>query len=277
MITSDVDNYPGFREGILGPELMGQMRAQAERFGTEFITDDVTHVDFSETPHKVYIGEREYRARAVIVATGATARQLGLPGERALQGRGGQLLRRLRCRVLPRPARRGGRAEATRRWRRRRSCAKFASEVVLVHRRDEFRASRVMVDAARATENLRILTPYTVEDVLGVEENRVTGVQAAATSITGEERSRAGRRVLRRDRPRPEHRRLPRLARARRERLPDHRADSTRTKVEGVFAAGDVQDHIYRQAVTAAGSGCMAALDAERWLTARARDAVAAG
>ena len=148
MITSDVDNYPGFRDGILGPELMGQMRAQAERFGTEFITDDVTHVDFSETPHKVYIGEQEYRARAVIVATGATARQLGLPGERALQGRGVSY-----CAVCDAAFFRGQRVvvvgggdsameEAT-------FLAKFASEVVLVHRRDEFRASRVMVDAAQ--------------------------------------------------------------------------------------------------------------------------------
>jgi thioredoxin reductase (NADPH) len=275
MITSDVDNYPGFRDGILGPELMGQMRGQAGRFGTEFITDDVTHVDFSETPHKVYIGDQEHRARAVIVATGATARQLGLSGERALQGRGVSY-----CAVCDAAFFRGQRVlvagggdsameEAT-------FLAKFASEVVLVHRRDEFRASRVMVDAAHATENLRILTPYTVEDVLGVEENRVTGVKLRH-AITGEERieEAAGFFVAIGHDPNTgvvldwlEHDENGYLI---------TEPDSTRTKVEGVFAAGDVQDHIYRQAVTAAGSGCMAALDAERWITARARDAVATG
>jgi thioredoxin reductase (NADPH) len=186
MITSDVDNYPGFRDGILGPELMGQMRAQAERFGTEFISDDVTHVDLGESPHRVFIGEQEHRARAVIIATGASARQLGLPGERALQGRGVSY-----CAVCDAAFFRGQRVvvsgggdsameEAT-------FLARFASEVVLVHRRDEFRASRVMVDAARATENLRIVTPYVVEDVLGVGDNRVTGVKLRHT-MTGEER-----------------------------------------------------------------------------------------
>jgi thioredoxin reductase (NADPH) len=275
MITSDVDNYPGFRDGILGPELMGQMRAQAERFGTEYITDDVTQVDFSETPHKVYIGEQEFRARAVIVATGATARQLGLPSERELQGRGVSY-----CAVCDAAFFRGQRVivagggdsameEAT-------FLARFASEVVLVHRRDEFRASRVMVDAARATENLRIVTPYVVEGVLGAEERRVTGARLRHV-ITGEERIEEadGFFVAIGHDPNTgifldwlDHDENGYLI---------TEPDSTRTKREGVFAAGDVKDHIYRQAVTAAGSGCMAALDAERWLTARAREAVAAG
>jgi thioredoxin reductase (NADPH) len=275
MITSDVDNYPGFRDGILGPELMGQMRGQAERFGTEYISDDVTHVDFSETPHKVYIGEQEYRARAVIVATGASARQLGLPSEVSLQGRGvsycavcdAAFFRNQRVVVAG-----GGDSameEAT-------FLARFASEVVLVHRRDEFRASKVMVDAARATENLQILTPYVVEDVLGIADKRVTGVQLRNVT-TGEERieEASGFFVAIGHDPNTgvfldwlDHDENGYLV---------AEPGSTRTRVEGVFAAGDVQDHIYRQAVTAAGSGCMAALDAERWLTARARDAVAAG
>jgi thioredoxin reductase (NADPH) len=211
----------------------------------------------------------------VIVATGATARQLGLPGERALQGRGVSY-----CAVCDAAFFRGQRVvvagggdsameEAT-------FLARFASEVVLVHRREEFRASRVMVDAARATENLRIVTPYTVEDVLGVEENRVTGVRLRHV-VTGEERieDADGFFVAIGHDPNTgvfldslEHDANGYLV---------TEPDSTRTKVEGVFAAGDVQDHVYRQAVTAAGSGCMAALDAERWLTARARDAVAAG
>jgi thioredoxin reductase (NADPH) len=275
MITSDVDNYPGFRDGILGPELMAQMRSQAERFGTEFITDDVTRVDFSSTPHKVYVGEQEFQAHAVIVATGASARQLGLPGERALQGRGVSY-----CAVCDAAFFRGQRVivvgggdsameEAT-------FLAKFASEVVLIHRRDEFRASRIMVDAARSTSNLEILTPYTIEDVLGVEDGKVSGVRLRH-AITGEERieEASGFFVAIGHDPNTgifldwlEHDANGYLV---------CEPGSTRTKVDGVFAAGDVQDHVYRQAVTAAGSGCMAALDAERWLTARARAAVAAG
>ncbi|MDX6565914.1 MAG: thioredoxin reductase [Gaiellales bacterium] len=275
MITSDVDNYPGFRDGILGPELMGQMRAQAERFGTEFISDDVTHVDFSGSPHRVYIGELEYRARAVIIATGASARQLGLPSEQALQGRGVSY-----CAVCDAAFFRGQRVvvvgggdsameEAT-------FLARFASEVVLVHRRDEFRASPIMVDHARATENLTIVTPYTIDDVLGVQDGKVTGVHLRH-AITGEERieEASGFFVAIGHDPNTgvfldwlDHDENGYLV---------TEPGSTRTRVEGVFASGDVQDHVYRQAVTAAGSGCMAALDAERWLTARARDAVAAG
>jgi thioredoxin reductase (NADPH) len=275
MITSDVENYPGFRDGILGPELMGQMRSQAERFGTDFITDDVTHVDFSGSPHKVYIGDQEFRARTVIAATGASARQLGLPGEQKLQGRGVSY-----CAVCDAAFFRGQRVvvagggdsameEAT-------FLARFASEVVLVHRRDEFRASPIMVDHARATENLRIVTPYVVEDVLGVEEGKVTGVRLRHAG-TGEERIEEASGFFVAIGHDPNTRIFLDWL--------DHdengylitEPDSTRTKVAGVFAAGDVKDHVYRQAVTAAGSGCMAALDTEHWLTARARHAVATG
>jgi thioredoxin reductase (NADPH) len=275
MITSDVENYPGFRDGILGPELMAQMRSQAERFETEFISDDVTHVDLSESPHRVYIGDDEYRARAVIIATGASARQLGLPSEKSLQGRGVSY-----CAVCDAAFFRGQRVivvgggdsameEAT-------FMARFASEVVLVHRRDDFRASPIMVDHARATENLKILTPYTIDDVLGVADGKVTGVRLRH-AVTGEERieEAAGFFVAIGHDPNTgivldwlDHDENGYLV---------CEPGSTRTKVEGVFAAGDVQDHIYRQAITAAGSGCMAALDAEHWLTARARHAVAAG
>jgi thioredoxin reductase (NADPH) len=275
MITSDVENYPGFRDGILGPELMAQMRSQAERFSTEFISDDVTSVDFSESPHKVFVGDQEYRARAVIVATGASARQLGLPSEKTLQGRGVSY-----CAVCDAAFFRGQRVvvvgggdsameEAT-------FMARFASEVLLVHRRDDFRASPIMVDHARATENLKILTPYTIDDVLGVAEGKVTGVHLRH-AVTGEERieEAAGFFVAIGHDPNTsvvldwlDHDENGYLV---------CEPGTSRTKIEGVFAAGDVQDHVYRQAITAAGSGCMAALDAERWLTARARHAVAAG
>jgi thioredoxin reductase (NADPH) len=274
MITSEVENFPGFRDGIMGPDLMGQMRAQAERFETEFISDDVTRVDFSETPHKVYIGDDEYRARAVIVATGASARQLGLPSEKALQGRGVSY-----CAVCDAAFFRGQRVvvvgggdsameEAT-------FMARFASEVVLVHRRDEFRASPIMVDHARATENLTILTPYTIDDVLGLDSGKVTGVHLRH-AVTGEERIEEASGFFVAIGHDPNTKVVLDWL--------DHDENgylvcepgSTRTKVDGVFAAGDVQDHVYRQAITAAGSGCMAALDAEHWLTARARHAVAA-
>ena len=166
MITSDVENYPGYPDGILGPSMMQEFRAQAERFGAEFTTDDVTRVDFSERPLRVYVGDDEHRAEAVIVATGANARQLGLGTEVALQGRGVSY-----CAVCDAAFFRdkevvvvgGGDSameEAT-------FLAKFASKVTLVHRRDEFRASPIMVDRARANEKVEILTPYAVEDVQG--------------------------------------------------------------------------------------------------------------
>jgi len=166
MITSDVENYPGYPDGILGPSMMQEFRAQAERFGAEFTTDDVTRVDFSERPLRVYVGDDEHRAEAVIVATGANARQLGLGTEVALQGRGVSY-----CAVCDAAFFRdkevvvvgGGDSameEAT-------FLAKFASKVTLVHRRDEFRASPIMVDRARANERVEILTPYAVEDVRG--------------------------------------------------------------------------------------------------------------
>jgi thioredoxin reductase (NADPH) len=264
MITSDVENFPGFPEGVLGPELMASMRRQAERFGTEFVTDDATRVDFSQRPFRVYVGDDEYRARAVIVATGATARQLGLPSETALQGRGVSYC--AVCDAAFYPGKRvvvvgGGDSaleEAT-------YLAKYASEVVVVHRRDEFRASPIMQDYARRRENLTFRTPYVVEEVLGGESGKVSGVRLRHAETGAElvepadgffvaighdpttalfldwlDHDEAGYLVT--------------------------RDGSTRTNVEGVFAAGDVQDHVYRQAVTAAASGCMAALDAERWL-----------
>ena len=264
MITSDVDNYPGFRDGILGPELMAQMRSQAERFGTEFITDDVTRVDFSSTPHKVYVGEQEFQAHAVIVATGASARQLGLPSERTLQGRGvsycatcdGAFFRDKVVVIVG-----GGDSameEAT-------FLTRFASKVVIVHRRDEFRASPIMVDRARENEKVEFVLNAEVDEVLGEEDGRVTGLRLRDTT-TGEltDIDADGLFVAVGHDPTTalfldwlDHDEAGYL-------VTDPR--STRTNIPGVFAAGDVQDHTYRQAVTAAGSGTMAALDAQRWL-----------
>jgi thioredoxin reductase (NADPH) len=266
MITSDVENYPGYEDGVLGPQMMAEFRRQAERFGSEFVTDDVTKVDFSERPFRVWVENHEYLARSVIVATGASARQLGLESEQALQGRGvtycatcdGAFYRDREVVVV------GGGDSA---MEEALFLTKFASKVTVIHRRNEFRASSIMEERARAHEKIEFMTPFVVEEALGVETGKLTGVRLRnlETDETVDypadglfvaighdpntklfldhlEHDAAGYLVTN---PR-----------------------STETNVPGIFAAGDVQDHTYRQAVTAAGSGCMAALDAERFLAA---------
>jgi thioredoxin reductase (NADPH) len=267
MITSDVENYPGYPEGVLGPEMMQEFRFQAERFGAEFLTDDVTRVDFSESPFRVWVGDDEHRAQAVIVATGATARQLGLESERSLQGRGvtycatcdGAFYRDQEVIVV------GGGDSA---MEEASFLTKFASRVTLVHRRDEFRASQIMIDRARANEKIDFLTPYVVEEVLAGDDGKMRGVQLRHVE-TGEARDLAASGLFVAIGHDP-------TTALFLEQLDHDEAGylvtspgSTETNVPGVFAAGDVQDHTYRQAVTAAGSGCMAALDAERFLAAR--------
>jgi len=264
MITSDVENYPGFRDGIMGPELMATMRAQAERFGAEMLSDDVTRVDFSERPFRVYVGDDEYRAKAVIVATGATARKLGLESEVALQGRGVSY-----CAVCDAAFFRGqdvvvvgggdsALEEAT-------FLAKFASHVTLVHRRDEFRASAIMIDYAKSKDNLDFVTNAVVTEVLG-EDGKMTGVRLRDT-VTGEEREHAAGGLFVAIGHDPTTDLFQDVLDMDSEGYLLTRGGSTETNIEGVFAAGDVVDHVYRQAVTAAGMGCMAALDAERWLS----------
>jgi thioredoxin reductase (NADPH) len=264
MITSDVENYPGFRDGIMGPELMATMRAQAERFGAEMLSDDVTRVDFSSRPFRVYVGDDEYQAKAVIVATGATARQLGLETEVALQGRGVSY-----CAVCDAAFFKGqdvvvvgggdsAMEEAT-------FLAKFANHVTLVHRREEFRASPIMIDYAHAKENLEFVTNAVVTEVLG-EDGRMTAVRLRDT-VTGEERELAAGGLFVAIGHDPTTGLFKDVLEMDSEGYLLTRGGSTETNIEGVFAAGDVVDHVYRQAVTAAGMGCMAALDAERWLS----------
>jgi thioredoxin reductase (NADPH) len=264
MITSDVENYPGFRDSILGPELMATMRAQAERFGAEMLSDDVTRVDFSRRPFRVYVGDDEHLARAVIVATGATARQLGLETEVALQGRGVSY-----CAVCDAAFFKGqdvvvvgggdsAMEEAT-------FLTKFADQVTLVHRRDEFRASKIMIDYAESKENLEFVKNAVVTEVLG-EDGRMAGVRLRDT-VTGEERELAAGGLFVAIGHDPTTRLFKGILDMDAAGYLLTQDGSTQTNVEGVFAAGDVVDHVYRQAVTAAGMGCMAALDAERWLS----------
>ena len=266
MITSDVENYPGYADGVLGPTMMADFRRQAERFGAEFLTDDVTRVDFSERPFRVYVGDDEHRADAVIVATGASARQLGLESEQTLQGRGvsycatcdGAFFRDKVVVVVG-----GGDSameEAT-------FLTRFASKVIIVHRRDDFRASPIMLDRARTNEKVELVVNAVVEEVLGNEAGHVTGVRLRDT-VTGEPTEIAADGVFVAIGHDPNTALFLDWL--------DHdeggylvtEPGSTRTNIPGVFAAGDVQDHTYRQAVTAAGSGTMAALDAQRWLEA---------
>jgi len=265
MITSDVENYPGYADGVLGPEMMQDLRRQAERFGTEFLTDDVTKVDFSERPFRVWVGDDEYRAEAVVISTGANARQLGLESEKRLQGRGvsycavcdAAFFKEKEIVVVG-----GGDSameEAT-------FLAKFASKVTVIHRRESFRASPIMVDRARSSDKIEFLLDSVVEEVLG--EETVTGV--VVRNLKTNERTELPADgffvAIGHD---------PNTGLFRGQLDMDEagyietKGKTTETNVEGVFAAGDVQDHVYRQAVTAAGSGCMAALDAERFLTAQ--------
>jgi thioredoxin reductase (NADPH) len=264
MITSDVENYPGYPEGVLGPEMMAEFRRQAERFGSEFITDDVTRVDFSERPYSVFVGDDEYRAESVIVATGATARQLGLPSEQRLQGKGvtycavcdAAFWRDVPVAVI------GGGDSA---MEEAIFLTKFASKVTVVHRRDEFRASPIMFDRARANDKIEFVTNAVVEEVLG--DPAMTGLRLRSTT-TDETFDLDAKAVFIAIGHDPNTKLFLDWL--------DHdeagylvtKPGMTGTNIAGVFAAGDVQDHVYRQAVTAAGSGCMAALDAERFLAA---------
>jgi thioredoxin reductase (NADPH) len=265
MLTTEVENFPGFPHGRMGPELMADMRAQAERFGTEILTADVDAVDFATgSPFSVTVGDVEYRARTVIISTGATARWLGLPSEQRLIGRGvsscatcdGFFFRDRELVVVG-----GGDSameEAT-------FLTKFASKVTVVHRREELRASKIMQERAFKNDKIDFIWNAQVADVLGAEV--VEGVVLEDT-VTGE------RRDFRTDGLFMAIGHDPTTALFRGQLELD--ADGyitvaeprTETSVSGVFAAGDVVDRIYRQAITAAGMGCKAAIDAERWLEA---------
>ncbi len=263
MLTTDVENYPGFADGIMGPELMDQMEKQAQRFGAEILAIHVTEVDLSSRPFLVKAGDQAWRAKTVIIATGATARWLGIPGEEKLRGRGvsacatcdGFFFRDRELLVVG-----GGDTameEAT-------FLTKFASKVTIVHRRDEFRASKIMQDRVFANAKIEVVWNTVIDEILG--DDAVTGV-GPRDIVTGATRAIATDGVFMAIGHDP-------TTALFRDQLPVDEdgylivhEPSTATEVPGVFAAGDVTDHTYRQAVTAAGQGCKAAIDAERFLT----------
>ncbi len=262
MTTTEVENYPGFREGITGPELMDEMREQALRFGADLRMEDVEAVSLDGPVKSVTVGDQTYQARAVILAMGAAARRLGVPGEEPLIGMGvstcatcdGFFFRDQDIAVIG-----GGDSameEAT-------FLTRFARSVTLIHRRNEFRASRIMLERARSNEKVKFLTNTQVTAIEG--DPKVTGVRLR-NAVTGEESELAvtGVFVAIGHHPRSE------LVRGQVDLDPEGYVvvdgRTTNTSVEGVFAAGDLVDHTYRQAVTAAGTGCSASIDAERWL-----------
>ncbi len=263
MITSEVENYPGYSEGVLGPQMMQDFRSQAARFGAEFITDNVTKVDFSSRPFRIWTGDKEYHAESVIVSTGANARQLGLESEKRLQGYGvtycatcdGAFYRGKEIAVV------GGGDSA---MEEALFLTRFASKVHLIHRRDQFRASPIMIDRVKAHPEIELVLDTVVEEMVGdpkLESLRIRNVKTDETSVLPVE----GVFVAIGHDPASELF-LGQLDADENGYLLTE-GKSTITNIEGVFAAGDVVDHVYRQAVTAAGMGCMAALDAERFLS----------
>jgi thioredoxin reductase (NADPH) len=264
--TTDVENYPGYPQGVMGPEMMQDFRDQAERFGTRFITDNATRFEpgAEGEPHRVWIEDEEYRARAVILAMGAEHKKLGIPGEDELGGRGvsycatcDAAFYKDRATIIV-----GGGDSA---MEEAIFLAKFSSKVVIVHRRDEFRASRIMLDRARDTENIEFLTPYVVEEFLAGESGALDRARLRNVE-TGETRELEMDGAFIAIGHEPQSEIVDGIVETDADGYVVTEGKSTRTNVPGVFAAGDLVDHTYRQAITAAGSGCQAALDAEWYL-----------
>jgi thioredoxin reductase (NADPH) len=265
--TTDVENYPGFPAGIMGPQMMQQFRDQAERFGTRFITDNVTRFEpgAEGEPHTVWVDEEPYQARAVILAMGAEHKKLGVPGEDELGGRGVSYCAtcdaaffKQRSTIIV-----GGGDSA---MEEAIFLAKFSSKVTVVHRRDEFRASRIMLERARSLQNVEFLTPFAIEAFLAEEASGALDRALLRNTVTGarHELPMAGAFIAVGHEPQSEIVRG--IVDTDDEGYVITEGKSTRTNVAGVFAAGDLVDRAYRQAVTAAGSGCQAALDAEWYL-----------
>ena len=269
MLTNDIENFPGFPDAITGPELMSKMREQAARFGAEYITADADRIDLSERPFGVWVGDDEYRADALIISTGASARMLGLPSEEALLGKGVSTC--ATCdgffyRDKPLAIVGGGDSameEAT-------FLTKFATKVTVVHRRDELRASKIMQERAFANPKIDFKWNTVIDHVVG--NGSVEALELSDTQTGEKSRLEVDGLFIAIG-----HDPNTNLFKGQLDLDDDGyivtEASSTKTSVEGVFAAGDVQDHVFRQAVTAAGTGCMAAMEAERYLEALAHAA----
>ncbi len=271
MLTSDVENFPGYPEGVTGPDMMADLRKQAERFGADFVDEDATEVDFCDTPFTVTTASTTYKGRSVIVATGSSAMWLGLESEKRLQGRGvsacatcdGFFFKDKHVVVVG-----GGDTameEAT-------FLTKFASKVTIIHRRDEFRASKIMASRALKHDKIEVIWDTVVEEVLG--EDHVSGVRLRnlKTDASSELECQGFFVAI-------GHKPNTALFKGQLHMdesgyLVPEGANQTRTNIDGVFVAGDVFDHRYRQAITAAGSGCKAAIDVEKWLEERAPQAL---
>ncbi len=264
MLTTEVENYPGFEKGVMGPELIDQMKKQAQRFGTEILSEDVTKVDFSQQPFKVEVGEKKFLAKSIIISTGASAKWLNIESEQALLGRGvsscatcdGAFYKDKEVVVIG-----GGDSameEAT-------FLTKFASKVILINRSENFRASKFMLSKARANPKIEIVTSSVVEEVLGVENKKVSGVKLKNVK-TGKFSEIACSGFFVAIGHKPNIKLFEGQIDVDKNNYIVTKPKSTATNVEGVFACGDVQDSIYRQAITAAGTGCMSAMEAERYL-----------
>ncbi|MGE0762402.1 MAG: thioredoxin-disulfide reductase [Bdellovibrionales bacterium] len=265
MTTTEVENYPGFAKGIQGPELMMITREQASRFGTRFVSRNATKVDLSSRPFKIWVGEQLYQSQTLIISTGASAKYLGLPNERKYLGRGvsacatcdGAFFKNVPVAVI------GGGDTA---MEEANFLTRFASEVVVIHRRDHFRASKIMADRVLKNPKIKVMWDAAVEDVIGDEVVRTLKVRHLKTNEL-QDLKVDGMFVAIGHKPNTDlfkgQLKMNEVGYLLTE------GKSTYTSVPGVFASGDVQDPIYRQAITAAGTGCMAAIDAERWLEAQ--------
>ena len=265
--TTDVENYPGYPDGVMGPEMMAEFRRQAERFGARLVTDQATRVELAREPggiHRVWVGDQEHRALAVVLAMGAEHKKLEIPGEQELGGRGVSYC--ATCDAAFFKDRRtiivGGGDSA---MEEAIFLAKFAENVTIVHRRDEFRASKIMLERARQNENIEFLTPYVVEEFVAAD-NGALGKARVRNVETGEGRELEMSGAFIAIGHEPQSELVAGQVDVDENGYVRTEATSTRTNLPGVFAAGDVVDHTYRQAVTAAGTGCMAALDAEWYL-----------
>ncbi len=265
MLTSDVENYPGYPKGVLGPEMMADFRKQAERFGTRYLTKDVTRVDLKKRPFLVEVGEEKFEAKSIIISTGASARLIGLPNEKRLMGKGvttcatcdGAFFRNMEVAVVG-----GGDSaieEAT-------FLTRYCTRVTVIHRRDALRASKIMQDRAFANKKIGFIWDTVVEDVLGEKEVEGLKLKNVKTGETATLKV-AGLFVAIGHDPNTQ------LFKGQIDMDANGyliTRDGMKTNVPGVFACGDVQDHVYRQAITAAGSGCQAAMDCERYLESQA-------